>query len=76
VNNCVARTPFLMESKFIPKAIQIVKSAVQADYDDNLKEALTLYKMALKYFLTGALDIFRFVFSVLFRLIGLCIAKV
>jgi len=42
-----------MESKFIPEAIKIVKAAVQADNNDNLKEALALYKKALRYFMTG-----------------------
>eukprot|EP00472_Partenskyella_glossopodia_P011297 CAMPEP_0197520734 /NCGR_PEP_ID=MMETSP1318-20131121/6064_1 /TAXON_ID=552666 /ORGANISM="Partenskyella glossopodia, Strain RCC365" /LENGTH=104 /DNA_ID=CAMNT_0043072437 /DNA_START=97 /DNA_END=408 /DNA_ORIENTATION=- len=42
-----------MESKFIPEAIKIVKSAVQADNENKLKEALALYKKALKYFIVG-----------------------
>eukprot|EP00465_Bigelowiella_longifila_P001938 CAMPEP_0185258846 /NCGR_PEP_ID=MMETSP1359-20130426/7724_1 /TAXON_ID=552665 /ORGANISM="Bigelowiella longifila, Strain CCMP242" /LENGTH=439 /DNA_ID=CAMNT_0027844525 /DNA_START=66 /DNA_END=1385 /DNA_ORIENTATION=+ len=42
-----------MESKFIPEAIKIVKTAVQADNEDRMKEALALYKKALRYFITG-----------------------
>eukprot|EP00954_Amorphochlora_amoebiformis_P019456 1332824-Amorphochlora_amoeboformis.AAC.2 len=42
-----------MESNFIPEAIKIVKTAVQADNENRLPEALVLYKKALRYFITG-----------------------
>lgn len=42
-----------MDCRFIPQAIDIVKEAVKADNQNNLKEALALYKKALRYFMTG-----------------------
>jgi len=42
-----------MDSKFIPNAIKIVKTAVQADNEGKLEEALALYKRALRFFMTG-----------------------
>lgn len=42
-----------MDAQFIPKAVEIVKQAVIADNNDEYEQALSLYKKALEYFMTG-----------------------
>lgn len=42
-----------MENTFIPKGMEIVRAAVDADNSDKLEEALALYKQGLSYFMTG-----------------------
>ncbi|CAM9873800.1 unnamed protein product [Heterosigma akashiwo] len=41
------------ENTFIPKAIEIVKEAIEKDNAQEYSEALTLYGRALEYFMTG-----------------------
>eukprot|EP00823_Brevimastigomonas_motovehiculus_P008523 TRINITY_DN782_c0_g1_i1.p1 TRINITY_DN782_c0_g1~~TRINITY_DN782_c0_g1_i1.p1 ORF type:complete len:456 (+),score=108.86 TRINITY_DN782_c0_g1_i1:191-1558(+) len=42
-----------MDNTFIPKAMDLVKEAVEADNKDDLEKALSLYKQGLQYFMTG-----------------------
>lgn len=42
-----------MSSDFVSKGITIIKEAVQHDNDDQLDEALSLYKRGLEYLITG-----------------------
>jgi len=41
------------ENQFIPKAIEIVKQAIEKDNNEEYEEALGLYSRALEYFMTG-----------------------
>lgn len=41
------------EGDFIPKGLEIIKSAVIADNEDRLEQAFSLYKQGLEYFMTG-----------------------
>lgn len=42
-----------MDNQFIPKGMDIIRQAVTADNNDQLEEALTLYRQGLDYFMTG-----------------------
>jgi len=42
-----------MDNTFIPKGMEIIKQAVVADNDDQLEQALSLYRQGLGYFMTG-----------------------
>lgn len=42
-----------MDNTFIPKGMEIIKQAVIADNNDELEQALSLYKQGLGYFMTG-----------------------
>lgn len=42
-----------MENSFIPKAIDTVKDAIDADNNQEYETALALYKKSLEYFMTG-----------------------
>jgi vacuolar protein-sorting-associated protein 4 len=42
-----------MENTFIPKAMELVKEAIQADNASEWESALSLYKQGLNYFMTG-----------------------
>lgn len=42
-----------MDNTFIPKAIDTVKDAIEADNSQEYETALALYKKALEYFVTG-----------------------
>lgn len=43
----------MSDAQFIPKAVELVKEAVELDNNDDLEKALPLYKKALEYFITG-----------------------
>lgn len=42
-----------MENTFIPKGMELVRAAVEADNAEQLDEALAKYKQGLSYFITG-----------------------
>lgn len=42
-----------MENQFIPKAIEIVSKAIEADNEGEFEKALQLYRSALERFMTG-----------------------
>ena len=42
-----------MSNEFIPKGIDIVKQAIEADNKGEYEAALGLYKKSLEYFMTG-----------------------
>jgi vacuolar protein-sorting-associated protein 4 len=42
-----------MDNTFIPKGMEIIKAAVVADNNDELENALSLYRQGLGYFMTG-----------------------